>query len=340
MNKRIIYLLAALTFVLFAVMGCGSQPESSEQNGEKIVIKFSHVTTDNSPKGQAALYFKQLVEERSNGRIEVEVFPSSQLYGDSEELEALIANNVQLIAPSATKLVGFNPSFQIFDLPFLFKDNEAVYKFFEAPDGGQKLLNSLQDKGILGLAYWPNGFKQFTNSKRPLTKPEDFQGLKFRTQTGQILSAQMEALGAAAQPLPFAEVYTALQQGTVEGQENTFNNIDTQSYAEVQKYLTVSNHGRIDYVVLTNTTFWNSLSEDDQNLIRQAMYEATDKAVELAEALDNESFNNIKNTGKVEIYELNDQEQQRFQEAMQPVWEQFAGVIGQDLIDVARSMNQ
>lgn len=344
MKSKLLVLLALAGLLIFTLAGCGggdrAEDNGSSEQSEKITIKFSHVTTNDSPKGQAALYFKELVEERSGGRIEVEVFPSSQLYGDAEELEALIANNVQIIAPSATKLVGFNPSFQIFDLPFLFKNNEAVYEFFNHPEGGQKLLGSLKNNGMLGLAFWPNGFKQFTDSKRPLTSPEDFQGLKFRTQTGQVLSAQMEALGAGAQAMPFAEVYTALQQGTVDGQENTFNNIDTQSYVEVQDYLTVSNHGRIDYVVLTNAKFWDSLPEDLKTIVSESMNDATQKAVELAEDLDKKSFDNIKNSGKVEIHELTDEERKLFQETMQPVWDKFASNIGHDLIDVAASLSK
>lgn len=340
MRIRSLAVLALAVVMVFALTACGGGGDGNSKQGDKIKIKFSHVTTNDSPKGQAANYFKDLVEERTDGKVVVEVFPSSQLYGDAEELEALIANNVQMIAPSATKLVGFNPSFQIYDLPFLFKDNESVYEFFNHPDGGKKMLASLEKNGMRGLTHWPNGFKHFTNSKHPLTKPADFHGLKFRTQTGQVLSAQMEAVGAGAQAMPFAEVYTALQQGTVDGQENTFNNIDTQSYVEVQKYFTVSNHGRLDYAIIANASFWDGLPDDIRTIVSECLDEATDLAIELAEKLDQESFENIKNSGKVEIYELTEEDRAEFQKVMHPVWEKYAKNIGQDLIDVAITLNE
>ena len=181
-------------------------------------VRFTHVVAESTPKGKAVLKFKELVEEKSNGKIEVLVFPASQLYGDKEELEQLMANNVQFIATSVTKLVGFEPAFQIVDMPFLFNDDQAAYDFYDGP-AGQKLMRSLEPQGMLGLAWWPNGAKQFTNSKRPLRSPEDFRGLKFRTQSGGLLDAQFRALGAGSQTLAFAEVFTALNNKTVDGRK-------------------------------------------------------------------------------------------------------------------------
>jgi C4-dicarboxylate-binding protein DctP len=329
--------LLALGLVVFAA-GCGGEKQSSQKAGgnEPIVVKFSHVVAESTPKGQAALKFKELLESKSNGQFKVEVYPSSQLYGDKEELEALRANNVQLIAPSVTKLVGFNPAFQLVDMPFLFESDEAAYKFYDG-EYGQKLLHSLEPQGMLGLAWWPNGSKHFTNSKRPLKRPEDFKGLKFRTQSGGVLDEQFKALGAGSQTIAFGEVYVALQNGTVDGQENTFNNIDTQKYAEVQKYLTVSGHGRLDYVVLTNTTFWNSLTEEQKELFMECMKETTEYERQLCDELNRQSFENLKKSGKLEIYTLTDADRQAFIKAMKPVYDKYTDKIGREYIEAARN---
>ena len=335
---RLLLVLALVGMLVFVVAGCGGGGEKKqtetkqEAPPQKIVVKFSHVVAQATPKGQAAELFKKLVEEKSGGRVEVQVFPSSQLYGDKEELEALQANNVQFIAPSATKLVGFNPSFQIFDLPFLFPDKEAVYKFFSDPNGGGKMLSSLEKADMIGLAYWPNGFKQLTNGKRPLLKPEDVKGLKFRTQTGGILASQFTALGAGSQAMPFAEVYTALQQGTVDGQENTFNNIDTQKYEEVQKYLSVTNHGRIDYVVLTNKKFWEGLPEDIRKVMEETLAEVTEWEQSMAAEINEMDFKQIEANKKVVITTLSPQERKAWENAFKPLYNMFAEKIDKDLV--------
>jgi len=193
------------------------------QISKPVTIKFSFVTTLNTPKGKAAQALKRYIEEKSGGSMKVELYPSSQLYKDNAEgINALIFNNIQLLVPSATKLKGYNPAFQFVDLPFLFRDSEHVYKFFES-EAAKKLLQSVEKAGLVGLGFWPNGFKHFTANK-PLRRPEDFKGLKFRTQTSGVLEAQMDALGATAVPLAFSEVYQALAQGVVDGQENTLSN--------------------------------------------------------------------------------------------------------------------
>ncbi|SHE40261.1 C4-dicarboxylate-binding protein DctP [Desulforamulus putei DSM 12395] len=327
-----IFLVAVLSL---SIIGCGGDGGTKAKN-EKIIIKFSHVVAETTPKGQAALKFKELVEQKSGGKMEVQVFPSSQLCGDKEELEALQANNVQFIAPSVTKLVGFVPAFQLVDMPFLFSSDQAAYNFYDGP-AGQKLMKSLEPKGMLGMAWWPNGAKHFTNSKRPLKTPADFKGLKFRTQSGGLLDAQFRALGAGSQTLAFAEVYQALQNGTVDGQENTFNNIDTQKYVEVQKYLTVSGHGRLDYVVLTNTKFWNSLTPEQQQIINDAMKEATAFERKLAEELNAKSFERIKASGKVEIYELTETDRAAFIKALEPVYAEYTDKIGKEYVEAARA---
>ena len=340
MKKKywVMFLCAVLAgLMIMSLTGCGK--ESSAGGDGVLKVRFTHVVAESTPKGKAVLKFKELVEEKSNGKIEVLVFPASQLYGDKEELEQLMANNVQFIAPSVTKLVGFEPAFQIVDMPFLFNDDQAAYDFYDGP-AGQKLMRSLEPQGMLGLAWWPNGAKQFTNSKRPLRSPEDFRGLKFRTQSGGLLDAQFRALGAGSQTLAFAEVFTALNNKTVDGQENTFNNIDTQNYQDVQKYMTVSNHGRLDYVVLTNTTFWNSLSPENKQIIEEAMREATLYERQLAEEENQKSFEKLKASGKMEIYTLTEEDRAKFVAAMQPVYDEYTDKIGREYIEAAKSCNK
>ncbi|KJR46519.1 TRAP-type C4-dicarboxylate transport system, periplasmic component [Desulfosporosinus sp. I2] len=337
-KKPIALALSAVLVLALTLVGCGAKPATTsadkKEDVKPIIVKFAHVVTPDTPKGQAALKFKELAEKKTNGKVKVEVYPSSQLYGDKEELEACQAGNVQIIAPSVTKLVGLNPKFQYTDLPFLFPDNAAVYKFF-ASASMKGLMNSLDKYNLQGLAVWPNGFKQFTNNKRPLVTPADFKGLKFRTQAGKVLEAQFKALGAGSATIAFGETYAALQQGTVDGQENTFNNIDTQKYQETQKYLTVTNHGRIDYMIIVNKSFWAGLEPDIRKALDESMAEATKYAVEQAELLDQKSMDNLKKAGKMQFTELTPAQMGVFQETMKPVYTQFESVLGKDLIDEA-----
>lgn len=346
-KKRLSMILGITLALSLAAVGCGTTPSATSDKGTSsntstaapIVVKFSHVVTADTPKGKAADKFKELAEKYTNGKVKVEVYPSSQLYGDKEELEQCQAGNVQIIAPSITKMVGLNPKVQYADLPFLFPDNKSVYKFWES-DANKTLMNSFEKYSLKGLAMWPNGFKQFTDNKRPLLAPEDFKGLKFRTQAGKVLEAQFKALGAGSATIAFGETYAALQQGTVDGQENTFNNIDTQKYQEVQKYLSITNHGRIDYMVLVNSNFWNGLAPDIQKALQQAMDEATKFEVEQADLLDKQSLGNLKKGGKMQITELTPAQLGVFQKAMEPVYTQFESVIGKDIMDAARNASK
>ncbi|KGK82212.1 C4-dicarboxylate ABC transporter [Desulfosporosinus sp. HMP52] len=334
-RKKPILAISSLLILTLSLVGCGGKPAATtEKEVKPIIVKFAHVVTPDTPKGQAALKFKELAEQKTNGKVIVEVYPSSQLYGDKEELEAAQSGNVQIIAPSVTKLVGLNPKFQYTDLPFLFPNNEAVYKFF-ASDEMKGLMNSLDKYNLQGLAVWPNGFKQFTNNKRPLVTPEDFKGLKFRTQAGKVLEAQFKALGAGSATIAFGETYAALQQGTVDGQENTYNNIDTQKYQEIQKYLTVSNHGRLDYMIIVNKDFWSGLAPDIRKALDDSMAEATKFSVEQAELLDKKSMDNLKKSGKIQFTELTPAQLGVFQETMKPVYAQFESVLSKELIDAA-----
>ena len=237
-----------------------------------IVLKFSHVVAPNTPKGKGAEKFKELAEKYTNGKVKVEVYANSTLYKDKEELEALQLGAVQMLAPSNSK---FGPmgikDFEVFDLPFLLPNLASLRKVTEGPIGN-RLLKLLEPKGMIGLAYWDNGFKQMSANK-PLRMPEDYKGLKFRIQSSKVLEAQFRLLGATPQVMAFSEVYQALQTGVVDGQENTPSNMFTQKFHEVQKYTTLTNHGYIGYVVVVNKKFWDDLPADIRGQLDKAMKE-------------------------------------------------------------------
>ncbi|SHJ04887.1 TRAP transporter substrate-binding protein [Desulfofundulus thermosubterraneus] len=340
MRKRnyLFSLLALLTLFTLLLAGCGGKKEAAQnQSSEKIVAKFSHVAAPGTPKGLAAQKFADLVKERTNGRVEIQVFPSSQLYGDKDEFEALQANNVQFIAPSAGKLISFDQRFQIGDMPFLFKDNQGAARFWDS-ETGKKLLQSLESQGMVGLTAWPNGMRQFMNSKKELKTPGDFKGLKFRIPAGGVLVDIFQALGAGTANIPFSEVYTALQQKVVDGTIATFDNIENEKYAEVLNYLTVANVNNLSYIVIVNKQFWDSLPPDIRETVEQCLKEATEYERQLADQLDQESMAKLKQ--KIKVHELTPEERQAFVEAMQPVWAKYEPIIGKDLFEEAKRLNQ
>ena len=296
-----------------------------------IVIKFSHVVATDTPKGQAAERFKQLAEKATNGRVKVEVYPNSQLYKDKEELEALQLGAVQMLAPSLAK---FGPlgvkEFEAFDLPFIFPSKTALYNVTEG-EIGKGLMKKLEPKGITGLAFWDNGFKVMSANK-PLRVPADFKGLKLRIQSSKVLDAQMRALGANPQVLAFSEVYQALQTGVVDGTENPPSNMYTQKMHEVQKYVTVSNHGYLGYAVIVNKKFWDGLPPDIRGQLEKAMREATTFEKAIAQRDNDQALDAIKKAGKTQIYTLTVQEQAEWRKALAPVQKAMEGRIGKDLI--------
>jgi C4-dicarboxylate-binding protein DctP len=296
-----------------------------------IVIKFSHVVATDTPKGQAAERFKQLAEKATNGRVKVEVYPNSQLYKDKEELEALQLGAVQMLAPSLAK---FGPlgvkEFEAFDLPYIFPSKTALYNVTEG-EIGKSLLKKLEPKGITGLAFWDNGFKVMSANK-PLRSPSDFKGLKMRIQSSKVLDAQMRALGANPQVLAFSEVYQALQTGVVDGTENPPSNMYTQKMHEVQKYVTVSNHGYLGYAVIVNKKFWDGLPADIRTALDKAMKDATTFEKAIAQRDNDLALEAIKKAGKTEIYTLSVKEQADWRKAMLPVQQQMESRIGKGLI--------
>jgi C4-dicarboxylate-binding protein DctP len=301
---------------------------------QPIVIKFSHVVAEKTPKGQGALKFKELAEKKLPGKVQVQVFPSSQLFGDAKEMEALLLGDVQLIAPSLSKFDRYTKKLQVYDLPFLFPSIEVVDKFQDGPDG-QALLDSMKSKGLKGLAYWHNGMKQLSSNRDKLTVPADVKGLKFRIQSSDVLEAQFRAVGANPQKMAFSEVYQALQTGVVDGQENTWSNIYSQKFFEVQKTIAETNHGLIEYMVVTNSKWWDGLPPDVRAGLAEAMKEATAYANKLAFDINEADKKKIAEAGKAKIQPLTKQDLAEWQKAMQPVWKKFEPGIGKDLIEAA-----
>ncbi|MDI6813721.1 MAG: DctP family TRAP transporter solute-binding subunit [Desulfitobacteriaceae bacterium] len=333
-------LALSLAVVLgLSVVGCGSQPTatSGTKTQEKIVAKFTHVTAPQTPKGKAAQKFADLVNERSKGRLEINVYPSGQLFGDKDEMEALQANNVQFISPSAGKLVSFDKRFQIGDVPFLFNDNAAESKFWDG-EKGQALMKGLQAKGIIGFTTWPNGMRQMMNSKQELKVPDDYKGMKFRIPSGGVLVDTFKALGAGATVIPFSDTYTALQQKVVDGTIATFDNIAEEKYAEVLKYLTVANVNSLSYVVLMNKSFYDGLPKDLQDIVHQAMKEATDYERQLSDQSAKDSMEKLKKS--IKVHETTPEERQLYVKAMKPVWDKYEPIMGKDLFEAAQKANQ
>jgi C4-dicarboxylate-binding protein DctP len=297
-----------------------------------IVIKFSHVVATDTPKGQAAERFKEQAEKLTKGRVKVEVYPNSQLYKDKEEMEALQLGAVQMLAPSLAK---FGPlgvkEFEAFDLPYIFPTKQALYAVTEGPIG-KGLLQKLEPKGITGLAYWDNGFKVMSANK-PLHTPADFRGLKMRIQSSKVLDAQMRALGANPQVLAFSEVYQALQTGVVDGTENPPSNMYTQKMHEVQKHVTMSNHGYLGYAVIVNKKFWDGLPADIRGQLEQAMRDATTFEKAIAQRDNDMAMDAIRKAGKTTIYNLTPAEQAEWRKALAPVSKQMESRIGKELIE-------
>ena len=301
-------------------------------------LKFSHVVSPNTPKGKAADFFEKRLEELSAGRIDVQVYPSSQLYKDNAVLKALRLNSVQMAAPSFSKFGKIVPQLALFDLPFIFKDLDHLHRVQDG-EVGTKLKSMVTAKGIVALNFWDNGFKQLSSNAKPLLMPEDAKGQKFRIMSSKVLEAQFHAVGANPQMMPFSEVYSGLQQGVIDAAENPVSNIYTKKFHEVQKYLSISDHGYLGYLVVMSKKFWNSLPADLQKNVLQAMNEATEKEREYAKELNDSQLELIKDyakeTGKLEIFYLTKEQKQAWREKVSKIYPKFYSkrTIGQDLIE-------
>ena len=302
------------------------------QSAQPIVIKFSHVVAPDTPKGKGAEYFKKLAEERTKGRVKVEIYPNSQLYRDKEELEALQLGAVQMLAPSLAKFAPLGvKEFEVFDLPYIFPSLDVLRAVTEGPVG-RILLKKLESKGIIGLAYWDNGFK-IMSANRPLRQPGDFKGLKMRIQSSKVLDTEMRALGALPQVMAFSEVYQALKSGVVDGTENPPSNMYTQKMHEVQKHATISNHGYLGYAVIVNKKFWEGLPSDLRATLEGAMAESTKYANAIAQAENDDAIKAMKASGKTEFYQLQPSELEAWRKALLPVHRDMEARVGSDLLD-------
>jgi C4-dicarboxylate-binding protein DctP len=298
---------------------------------QPIVIKFSHVVAVDTPKGKAAEYFKKLAEERTKGRVKVEVYPNSALFKDGEEMEALQLGSVQILAPSLAK---FGPlgarEFEVFDLPYMFDDYDELHKVTQGPLGAA-LLEKLESKGIVGLAYWDNGFKLMSANK-PIRVPADYKGLKMRIQSSKVLGDEMKALGAIPQVMAFSEVYQALQTGVVDGTENPPSNFYTQRMHEVQKYAALTEHGYLGYAVIVNKKFWDGLPADIRTTLEGAMKETTKYANDIARKENDDALEAVRKSGKTEIIQLTPEQKAQMKQALLPVHKQNESRIGKDTI--------
>ncbi len=304
--KRSVFIMALAALAAAPLYVNAQQP---------IVIKFSHVVAENTPKGKGALKFKELAESRTKGRVKVEIYPNSSLFKDGEEMEALQLGSVQMLAPSLAK---FGPlgvrDFEVFDLPYIFDDTKELHRVTEG-HLGQMLFRKLEDKGIVGLAYWDNGFKVMSANK-PIRVPADYKGLKMRIQSSKVLGDQMKALGAIPQVMAFSEVYQALQTGVVDGTENPPSNFYTQKMQEVQKYVSMTHHGYLGYAVIANKKFWDSLPADIRTTLAGAMKDATAFANDIAQKENDEALEAVKKSGKTQILTLSPQEKAEMKKAL------------------------
>ena len=298
---------------------------------QPIVIKFSHVVAVDTPKGKAAERFKQLAEERTKGRVKVEVYPNSSLFKDGEEMEALQLGSVQMLAPSVAKFVPLGArEFEVFDLPYMFDSFDELHKVTEGPVG-KALFQKLDSKGIVGLAFWDNGFKDFSANK-PLKAPADYKGLKMRIQSSKVLGDQIKALGAIPQVMAFSEVYQALQTGVVDGTENPPSNFYTQKMHEVQKYLALTDHGVIEYAVIANKKFWEGLPADIRATLEGAMKDATKYANEIAKKENDDALEAVRKSGKTQILTLTPEEKAQMKKALLPVHKENESRVGKEML--------
>lgn len=340
MKTRIAFSLL-VCFMLSLVSGCGERVVDKEQVSpdEKIVIKFSHVVAENTPKGLAAERFAVLAKERTMGRVEVQVFPNSTLYKDGEEIEALQSGAVQMIAPATSKLSGVFPQWQIFDLPYAFTDEGKVH---EAMNGyiGSKLYEGLSLNNLHALAFWDSGFKLMTNNQKPVIHPDDFSGLSFRVMiNSQVLKKQFEKLGAKPVEGSFDDLYRALESRTFDGEENTVSNICSKNLFKVQPYMTVSNHGYMGYVVLTDEKYWKSLPEDIRGVLESTLSEVTEWERQQALKMNREGMETISSSGVVQLHYLSNDEKEEWISVLRPIYQEFDDIIGEDLIDSVEELN-
>ncbi len=325
--------LLLLVLMLIAA-GCAPQAVDHEQisPAKRVVARFSHVTAENSPKHLAAVRLAEAVRTRSDQHIEIQVYPNSQLYRDVEELKALREGEIQFAAVAPSKLVPFDPSWQIFDLPYLFSEFDDVERLFESPPVLQ-MRQRLAAEGLVPLAIWPNGFMQLTNQRRPLVKPADFEGLSFRVQAGPVLEDVYQAVGARGLVTSFTALYAELESGRIDGQENTLNNIATRNLQEVQPFLSLSDHGFLSYVVVTQAHWWYGLTAAEREALLAGLDEATEWVRIHANTLNEEALAQIRESGRVQVRTLTPEERAALRDAFEPAYRKTADRLGAEFLN-------
>ncbi|MEC1717912.1 TRAP transporter substrate-binding protein [Schinkia azotoformans] len=340
------FILIFIFFMFVFFIGFGpnndskSIPFDHEQEGlnKQIVINFSHVVAENTPKGQAAERFAKLVAEKTNGKVKVEVFPNGVLYAEGEEVNALIRGEIQMIAPAYSNMTELLPEWLILDLPYIFKDDEHVKAVLNG-EIGDSLLGELKKHNIKGIAFWSNGFKQMTSNRGPLRAPADFLGQRFRIMPSKALEDQFRELGVKTNAMPFNQVYRNLEGGYLDGGENTISNIYSKRFYKVQKYMTISNHGYLGYSVMMNQEFWDSLPKDIQKKISEAMDETTDWLYTESQKINDQQLNLIKTTSDIQIHVLSDKERENWIDFFQPLYEEYGEKYGKRWINEIQKLS-
>jgi len=335
-KKAIITIILLLTIMslFFYQKQENKYPYDDEQAGlnEQIVIKFSHVVAQNTPKGQAAEKFANLVQEKTDNQVRVEVFSNGSLYTEKEAIEALRQGSIQMIAPATSKMSTLFPKLELFDLPYAFPTYDAIYEVFNGEIGSQ-LLESMERENLVGLSFWSNGFKQVTSSKRPLIQPQDFSNHRFRIMPSNVIEQQFETLHAETSRIPFNLTYRNIENGQIDGQENTISNIYSKNFHELQDYMTISNHGFLSYVVVMDQKFWDTLPHDIQAAIEEAMEETTDWNQQHAMETNQQALKLLKKSSDIQINELTDAEKEAWKQQLQPVYDKFQPTIGEEWIE-------
>lgn len=342
-----VYITTAVLTILLLLAAIGYKqqlwqsatlPMDEEQQGlnKQIVINFSHVVAEDTPKGQAAIKFADLLEQKSNGRIHVIIYPNGMLYNDNNELKALQNNDVQMIAPTFSKLTKTIPTWEVLNLPYLFHTDEEVEKVLNGRVGEQ-LLNQLNHVNIKGLAFWNNGFKQMISEKKPLLKWEDFKNLKIRAMPSRVLQSQFDLMGANSVHTSFDELYKEIEKHEINAQENTLSNIYSKGFYQVQNHITLTNHGLLGYAVLMNEDFWNSLPQDLQDDVVEAMQEATEWNFQMAKKLNQQDLENLKKNPNIDLNTLSVTEQNKWEEKFKPLYSAYKNEIGSTFLKEIQS---
>ncbi|MCY9669005.1 DctP family TRAP transporter solute-binding subunit [Paenibacillus alginolyticus] len=337
----LIGLLTALGFGFSWQLNNGPIVGDDEQIGlgRQTIIRFSFVVAENTPKGLAAQKFAQLVKEKTNDIIKVELFPNGTLYNEPDEVGALQKGSIQMIAPSFSNISEVVPEWMVMDLPFIFQNDEDVAKAFQGKIGNI-LMRQLEPKGIVGLGFWANGFQQMTSNHGTLAHPEDFRDLKFRILPSKIIESQFRQLNAKTVPIPFNQVYRSMESGQADGGENTISNIYSKKLYQVQKYLTISNHAYLGYGVLVNKVFWDKLSAEQQKTINEAMQEATVWANQNAIEINRKQWNELQRIGQMNVHVLSKEERNEWQQALEPVYEEAQSYISKELMDAVYELRR